>query len=142
MVAEVMQGAPCRFTDPAGFSVAHGGKDRHPFPVPLKIYDETIKVLKSAVQGGLRRGDQASAADPIDYPAAVPGAGAMAGAKIGRIHFAVRIDPKTLEPRGAMTPGVPELRLKLDKRRWLHLYQRRTRGLERRNDRYLCVVRI
>ena len=39
----------------------------------------------------------------------------MAGAKIGRIHFAVRIDPKTLEPRGAITPGVPELRLKLDK---------------------------
>ena len=39
----------------------------------------------------------------------------MAGAKIGRIHFAVRIEPKTLEPRGAITPGVPELRLKLDK---------------------------
>ena len=50
MVAEVMHGAPCRFTDPARFSVAHGGKDRHPFPVPLKVYDETIKVLKSAVQ--------------------------------------------------------------------------------------------
>ena len=50
MVAEVMHGAPCRFTDPARFSIAHGGKDRHPFPVPLKAYDETIKVLKSAVQ--------------------------------------------------------------------------------------------
>jgi hypothetical protein len=66
MVAEVMHGAPCRFTDPARFSVAHGGKDRHPFPVPLKVYDETIKMLKSAVQkaklgrdeelGALRRG--------------------------------------------------------------------------------------
>jgi hypothetical protein len=34
MVAEVVHGAPYRFTDPARFSVAHGGKDRHPFPVP------------------------------------------------------------------------------------------------------------
>ena len=50
MVAEVVHGAPCRFTDPARFSLAHGGKDRHPFPVPLKVYDETIRVLKSAVQ--------------------------------------------------------------------------------------------
>src|SRR6202162_2335191 len=50
MVAEVMHGTPYRFTDPARFSFAHGGKDRHPFPVPIKVYDETIKVLKSAVQ--------------------------------------------------------------------------------------------
>jgi hypothetical protein len=81
MVAEVMHGAPCRFTDPARFSVAHGGKDRQPFPVPLKVYDETIKVLKSAVQkaklgrveefGALQRLDEQSrklerhANDPI-----------------------------------------------------------------------------
>ncbi len=44
MVAEVVHGAPCRFTDPARFSFAHGGKDRHPFPVPLKVYDQTIAV--------------------------------------------------------------------------------------------------
>jgi hypothetical protein len=50
MVAEVVHGTPYRFTDPARFSFAHGGKDRHPFPVPLKVYDETINVLKSAVQ--------------------------------------------------------------------------------------------
>src|SRR5205085_6044022 len=50
MVAEVVHGAPCRFADPARFSLAHGGKDRHPFPVPLKVYDETIGVLKSAVR--------------------------------------------------------------------------------------------
>ena len=36
MVAEVVHGAPCRFTDPARFSLAHGGKDRHPFPVPTQ----------------------------------------------------------------------------------------------------------
>jgi hypothetical protein len=50
MVAEVLHGAPYRFSDPARFSFAHGGKDRHPFPVPIKVYDQTIKVLKSAVQ--------------------------------------------------------------------------------------------
>ncbi|HET9149617.1 MAG TPA: DUF763 domain-containing protein [Alphaproteobacteria bacterium] len=49
MVAEVMHGAPYRFADPARFSLAHGGKDRHPYPVPTKVYDETIRVLKSAV---------------------------------------------------------------------------------------------
>jgi hypothetical protein len=50
MVAEVIHGAPCRFSDPARFSLAHGGKDRHPYPVPIKVYDETIHVLKAAVQ--------------------------------------------------------------------------------------------
>jgi len=49
MVAEVVHGAACRFSDPARFSLAHGGKDRHPFPVPIKVYDETIRVMKSAV---------------------------------------------------------------------------------------------
>ena len=38
-VAEVVHGAPCRFSDPARFSLAHGGKDGHPFPVPLRVYD-------------------------------------------------------------------------------------------------------
>jgi hypothetical protein len=50
LVAEVVHGAPYRFADPARFSFAHGGKDRHPFPVPLRVYDETIRVLKSAVR--------------------------------------------------------------------------------------------
>jgi hypothetical protein len=50
MVAEVVHGAPYRFSDPARFSFAHGGKDAHPFPVPLHVYDRTIQVLRSAVQ--------------------------------------------------------------------------------------------
>lgn len=50
LVAEVVHGAPCRFSDPARFSYAHGGKDRHPFPVPLKVYDHTIAVMKAAVR--------------------------------------------------------------------------------------------
>jgi hypothetical protein len=48
-VAEVIHGAPYRFADPARFAMAHGGKDGHPFPVPLKVYDETIRILKYAV---------------------------------------------------------------------------------------------
>jgi hypothetical protein len=50
MVAEIVHGAPYRFNDPARFSLAHGGKDRHPFPVPIRVCDETIRVMKSAVQ--------------------------------------------------------------------------------------------
>jgi uncharacterized protein len=46
LIAEVVHGAPSRFTDPARFSFAHGGKDGHPFPVPLKTYDESIAVLR------------------------------------------------------------------------------------------------
>lgn len=52
MVSEVVHGTPCRFSDPARYSLAHGGKDRHPFPVPLKVYDETLRVMKSAVRKG------------------------------------------------------------------------------------------
>lgn len=50
MVAEVMHGTPCRFSDPARFSLAHGGKDRQPFPVPTRVLDHTIGVLKQAMQ--------------------------------------------------------------------------------------------
>ncbi|KFC63720.1 hypothetical protein FG93_05848 [Bosea sp. LC85] len=49
IVAEVIHGAPCRFADPARFSLAHGGKDRQPFAVPTKVYDQTIAVLRSAI---------------------------------------------------------------------------------------------
>jgi hypothetical protein len=49
LVAEVVHGAPSRFNDPARFSFAHGGKDRHPFPVPLKTYDESLNVLRTAL---------------------------------------------------------------------------------------------
>jgi uncharacterized protein len=67
LVAEVVHGAPCRFSDPARFSLAHGGKDRHPFPVPLKVYDETIRVLKSAVQKAkLGQDEQLSALQKLD----------------------------------------------------------------------------
>ncbi|MDE1157530.1 MAG: DUF763 domain-containing protein [Neorhizobium sp.] len=70
MVAEVVHGAPCRFSDPARFSLAHGGKDRHPFPVPLKVYDETIKVMKSAVgKARLGRDEELDALRRLDHQA-------------------------------------------------------------------------
>jgi hypothetical protein len=50
LVAEVVHGDPYRFSDPARFRSRHGGKDRHAFPMPLKVYDETIRVLKSAMR--------------------------------------------------------------------------------------------
>ncbi len=56
LVAEVVHGTPTRFADPARFSFALGGKDRHPFPVPLKTYDESIAVLRSSLEAA-RIGD-------------------------------------------------------------------------------------
>jgi len=49
LIAEVVHGTPSRFSDPARFSFALGGKDRHPFPVPLKTYDESLAVLRRAL---------------------------------------------------------------------------------------------
>jgi hypothetical protein len=69
-VAEVVHGAPCRFTDPARFSLAHGGKDGHPFPVPLRVYDQTIAVLKQAVsQARLGRDEKLQALRRLDEQA-------------------------------------------------------------------------
>jgi hypothetical protein len=50
LVSEVVHGTPSRFSDPARFSFAHGGKDRRPFPVPTTIYDRTIEVLSGALR--------------------------------------------------------------------------------------------
>ena len=69
-VAEVIHGAPSRFSDPARFSFAHGGKDGHPFPVPLKVYDETIRVLKRAVdQAKLGNDEKLAAIEQLDKQA-------------------------------------------------------------------------
>jgi hypothetical protein len=62
LVSEVLYGAPSRFRDPARFSFAHGGKDGHPFPVPERVYDETIGILQTAVQKAkLGQGDKLQA---------------------------------------------------------------------------------
>ncbi len=56
LIAEVVHGTPARFSDPARFSFALGGKDRHPFPVPLKTYDESLEVLRRGLDAA-RAGD-------------------------------------------------------------------------------------
>jgi hypothetical protein len=67
LVAEVLHGTPSRFSDPARFSMAHGGKDGHPFPVPLRVYDETIRVLKNAVGNAkLGNADRLAAIQRLD----------------------------------------------------------------------------
>lgn len=57
LIAEVIHGAPTRFSDPARYSFALGGKDRHPFPVPLRTYDESISVLRRSLDAA-RMGDR------------------------------------------------------------------------------------
>ncbi len=70
MVAEVIHGAPHRFADPARYAMAHGGKDGEPFPVPLKVYDETIRVLKYAVvKGRLGASEETAALRRLDAQA-------------------------------------------------------------------------
>jgi hypothetical protein len=87
LIAEVVHGAPSRFSDPARFSFAHGGKDGHPFPVPLKTYDESLGVLRRSLDAarlgqmekveGFRRLDQLTRAveetrEPLaDFSAAI-----------------------------------------------------------------------
>jgi hypothetical protein len=81
LIAEVVHGTPCRFSDPARFSFALGGKDRHPFPVPLRTYDQSLSVLRrgldsaklggSEKSGGLRRLDEfVRTVEQTDSPAA------------------------------------------------------------------------
>jgi hypothetical protein len=70
LAAEVIHGAPCRFGDPARFSLAHGGKDGHPYPVPLRVYDETLAVLRRAVdRARLGEDDRLAALRKLDAEA-------------------------------------------------------------------------
>jgi hypothetical protein len=71
LVSEVIHGTPSRFKDPARFSFAHGGKDGHPFPVPVKVYDETIQTLQTAVhKAKLGENDKAEAIKKLHQVAA------------------------------------------------------------------------
>jgi hypothetical protein len=86
LVAEVVHGAPSRFADPARFSLAHGGKDGHPSPVPLRVYDETIRVLKDAVgRAKLGETERVDAIRRLDAQARLAeGAAAVTEAEFGR----------------------------------------------------------
>ncbi len=103
LIAEVVHGAPSRFSDPARFSFAHGGKDGHPFPVPLKPYDESIAVLRRALDAarlghtekleGFRRLDRLTRAveeqrQPLaDFSAAIAHERAISASLDGRTVF-------------------------------------------------------
>jgi hypothetical protein len=114
MVAEIVHGAPYRFSDPARFSIAHGGKDRHPYPVPLKVYDRTIDTLKRAVAkaklgaaeelAAIRRLDEQ--ARRLEQHAAGPSVGALFAEESARSHdyggrsvFGDEPPPATVEER-------------------------------------------
>ncbi len=69
-VAEVVHGAPCRFSDPARFSLAHGGKDRHPYSVPTMVYNKTLAVLRDALhKAKLGNDERLSALKRLDQQA-------------------------------------------------------------------------
>jgi hypothetical protein len=95
MIAEVVHGAPSRFQDPARFSFALGGKDRHPFPVPLKTFDESINVLRRSLD-----------------TARVEGADKMEGFR--RLNRFVQVVEQRLEPE-ANLPAVVEHELAISK---------------------------
>jgi hypothetical protein len=122
MVAEVVHGAPCRFADPARFSLAHGGKDRHPYPVPLKVYDETLRILKNAVQraklgreeelGAIRRlDDQARKLDGLvsgpSVEAFIANERAQSPLLGGRSVFGWEADLVSLEPERGAAKAAP-----------------------------------
>ncbi len=112
MVAEVVHGTPVRFSDPARFSFALGGKDGHPFPVPLKTYDESIAVLRQSLDKarldggakleGFRRLDrfvkvvEEEMKPEADFDAAIQHERAISPSLGGRTVFDRRRAPKKL----------------------------------------------
>jgi hypothetical protein len=111
LIAEVVHGAPSRFSDPARFSFAHGGKDGHPFPVPLRTYDESLGVLRRSLEtarlgdtrkvDGFRRLDQLTRAveedrDPFaDFDAVLGRERMISGSLGGRTVFDDRASKAT-----------------------------------------------
>jgi hypothetical protein len=114
LVGEVVHGAPARFADPARFALAHGGKDGHPFPVPLRVYDQTLRVLKNAVASAkLGQDDKLAAIRRLDAEArrieprvsgpdvdAFIATERIASPMLGGMTVAGRRSFRTLGPRG------------------------------------------
>ena len=125
LVAEVVHGTPTRFDDPARFSFAHGGKDGHPFPVPLRVYDESIAVLRKALDAaklgqsdkldGMARLDAFTRAieqrrDPhADVDATIAHERAISPALGGRTVFDDRPAPRRRAPPPRPAVAVPEV---------------------------------
>lgn len=117
LIAEVVHGAPSRFSDPARFAFAHGGKDAHPFPVPLKTYDESLGVLRRSLEaarlghtekvGGFARLDRLTRAvengrEPMaDFDAAIAHERAISASLGGRTVM----DDRPLRPKAEPRQG-------------------------------------
>jgi hypothetical protein len=123
LIAEVIHGAPCRFSDPARFSFAHGGKDGHPFPVPLKTYDESLSILRRSLESarlgrteridGFRRLDQLTRSveknmhPRADFSAAVAYERSISPSLDGRTVF----DPRPVVRKSMNDEGICQLSL-------------------------------
>jgi hypothetical protein len=115
LVAEVIHGTPTRFRDPARFAFAHGGKDSHPFPVPLKTYDETLSVLRRSLErakvghtdklDGMKRLDrfvraiETRASTEVDFDAALEHERTISSSLGGRTVFDDRHTKSPKQPR-------------------------------------------
>jgi hypothetical protein len=125
LVAEVVHGAPYRFADPARFAFAHGGKDGHPFPVPLKVYDETLRVLRHAVdQANLGQDDRLAALARLDDESRRLEALVTRGPSFDEIvarerELSPALDGRTVQHTPSLPTGTPR------ERRQLHFYERR-----------------
>jgi hypothetical protein len=116
LIAEVVHGTASRFSDPARFSFAHGGKDRQPFAVPLKTYDESIDVLRSALDVA-----KAGAKDKLDGFRRLAGfVSAVEAALEPQAHFAA-----VIAHENALSPGLGGRSVSADKPRQLSLFQNR-----------------
>jgi len=49
LISELVYGVAPSYRDPARYSFAHGGKDGIPYPVDRKTYDQSIELLRKAI---------------------------------------------------------------------------------------------
>ena len=49
LISELVHGVAPSYRDPARYSFAHGGKDGIPYPVDRKTYDQSIELLRKAI---------------------------------------------------------------------------------------------
>jgi hypothetical protein len=50
LIAKLVYGKEASWMDPVKYTFAHGGKDRIPYPVDRKTYDESIRTLKEILE--------------------------------------------------------------------------------------------
>jgi hypothetical protein len=50
LLSELIYGSRASWRDPAKYSYAHGGKDGYPYPVDRGAYDNSVEILKNAIE--------------------------------------------------------------------------------------------